>query len=270
VGVEGIVGTVARMGEARIALDVGEDAVYFDNPDLPQTRSEMALPLIAGGEILGVLDVQSIEANAFSEDDIPTLQILADQLATAIQNARMLRDTQEALFAARKTTSEISQHGWQALLQNIGTTGYVGLVHGEVIPATEKLDTNTQQALSIGSYVVSKDQHTISIPIITRGQTIGMLRLTKPSHVEPWTPDEIADVENLSDQISNALESARLYNEAQRHATRERAISEMTNNIGASTDMDTILRTAVSELGRQISEAKIAVELNTEFEQEKL
>lgn len=268
VGAQGIVGTVAGSGEARIALDVGEDAVYFDNPDLPRTLSEMALPLIAGGEVQGVLDIQSVNANAFSEDDIPTLQILADQIATAVQNARLLRDTQEALFAARKATAEASQQGWQALLNDTGMSGYVSLIHGDIVQASGELDTGTRQALSKGHYVLSEDQYTISVPVITRGQTIGMLRLTKPSHTEPWTPDEIADIETLSDQISNALDSARLYNDAQRRAIRERTISEVTTNIGTSTDIEGILRTAVAELGRQISGAKVAVELSTLMEQE--
>ena len=82
VGEVGIVGTVAGSGQPRIALDVGKDAVFFDNPDLPQTRSEMALPLIIGDETFGVLDIQSVEANAFSEEDISTLQIIDDHTQT--------------------------------------------------------------------------------------------------------------------------------------------------------------------------------------------
>jgi len=261
VGTEGIVGTVAGSDQARIALDVGEDSVYFDNPDLPQTRSEMALPLIAGGEVLGVLDVQSIKAYAFSEDDVPALQILADQLATAVQNARLLRDTQEALFAARKATGEISQHGWQSLFEDIGTTGYIGLSQGEVIPASEDMDASTTRSLMSGTYVVSEDQHSINIPIITRGQTIGMLRLTKPSHSEPWTPEEIADVESLSDQISNTLESARLFNDAQKRAAREFTIGTISDRLNSALDMNEIMETAVRELGNIMSDAEVAVQL---------
>ena len=119
VGTEGIVGTVAGTGQASIALDVGKDAVFFDNPDLPKTRSEMALPLNACGETLGVLDIQSTEANVFSEEDIPTLQVLADQLAIAVQNARLLRDSQEALMLAHKATGDTSQKGWQSLLRDV-------------------------------------------------------------------------------------------------------------------------------------------------------
>jgi len=261
VGTEGIVGSVAGSSKARIALDVDEEAGYFDNPDLPQTRSEMALPMIASGDVLGILDIQSVEANAFTEDDIPTLQILADQLATAVQNARMLRDTQEALFAARKATGEISQHGWETLLQDYELPGYIGLTQGEIIPTTEPIDAKTRRLLNSGNYLVSDDQQTINVPIITRGQTIGMLRLTKPSYAEPWTPDEIADIEALSDQLSNALDSARLYNDAQRRAARELTIGTISERLSSALDINDIMETAVRELGNIMSDAEIAVQL---------
>ena len=266
VGAEGIVGTVASSGEARIALDVGEDAVYFNNPDLPQTRSEMALPLIAGGEVQGILDIQSLEANAFSADDIPTLQILADQLAIAMQNARMLRDTQEALFAARKATGEISKQGWQAMLKNIGATGYIGLSHGDVVRTNGNVDESTSQVLTTGNYMVSEDQHTIRIPIVTRGHTIGMLRLTKPPHTEPWTPEEISDVESLSDQISSTLDSARLYNEAQQRAAREQTIGEITTSITAVTEIDDIIRETVTQLGKALQDSDVTLRINTQWD----
>jgi len=266
VGTEGIVGTVASSGEARIALDVGADAVYFNNPDLPQTRSEMALPLIAGAEVQGVLDVQSLEANAFSADDIPTLQILADQLAIAVQNARMLRDTQEALFAARKATGEISQRGWQELLKNYGETGYISLTHGEVVRATDKIDEYTLQALNTGSHLTSDDNHTLNIPIIVRAQTIGMLRLTKPEHAEPWTPEEISEVESLSDQLSNTLESARLYNEAQQRAVREQTIGEITKRITTATEVDDIMRETVTQLGKALQDAHVSLRIKSQWD----
>ncbi|MBN1449955.1 MAG: GAF domain-containing protein [Anaerolineales bacterium] len=268
VGMEGIAGTVAGTGQARIALDVGEDAVYFNNPDLPKTRSEMALPLNAGGETLGVLDIQSVEANAFSEEDIPTLQVLADQLAIAVQNARLLRDSQEALMLARKATGDISQTGWQSLLQNVDGLGYVSLMNGEVVPASNELEANMQRALLEGESVLNADQKTLNMPISVRGQTVATMRLVKPTDAASWTPDEIEDIEALSAQLSNTLDSARLYQEAQRRAARERAIGEMTTNIGASTDIEAILRTAAMELGRQLSGTKVAVELSTEIEQE--
>ena len=266
VGAEGIVGTVASSGEARIALDVGDDAVYFDNPDLPQTSSEMALPLIAGGEVLGVLDIQSLETNAFTADDIPTLQILADQLAIAMQNARLLRDTQEALFTARKATIDMSKQGWQEMLKNVGAIGYIGLAHGEIVQATGILDDNISQALKIGNNVISEEQHTIRIPVITHGQTIAMLRLTKPLHAEPWTREEISDVKSIADQISSTLDSARLYNEAQQRAAREQTIGEITTSITAAAEFDDIIRETVTQLGKALQNTDVTLRINTEWD----
>ena len=253
IGMEGIVGTVAGTGQARIALDVGEDAVYFGNPDLPKTRSEMALPLSAGGETLGVLDIQSVEANAFSEEDIPALQVLADQLAIAVQNAHLLRDSQEALMLARKATGDISQAGWQSLLQSVDGLGYVSLMNGEIAQPSTELDTTMQRALLEGESVLSADQRTLNVPISVRGQTIATMRLVKPSMSEPWTSDEIEDIKTLSVQLSNTLDSARLYQEAQHRAAREQAIGEISAQISAASEVETILQTAAEELGRRLS-----------------
>jgi GAF domain-containing protein/HAMP domain-containing protein len=92
VGKVGIVGYVTGTGKPRIVLDVGEDAIHFANPDLPQTRAEMALPLWAGDQIIGALDVQSQDPNAFGEEDVLVLQTMADQLAVAIENARLITE----------------------------------------------------------------------------------------------------------------------------------------------------------------------------------
>ncbi|TFH34158.1 MAG: GAF domain-containing protein, partial [Anaerolineales bacterium] len=92
VGKVGIVGYVTGTGKPRIVLNVGEDAVHFANPDLPDTRAEMALPLWAGDQIIGALDVQSKDPDAFGEEDVLVLQTLADQLAVAIENARLITE----------------------------------------------------------------------------------------------------------------------------------------------------------------------------------
>jgi len=91
-----MIGVCIAMGEARIALDVGEERVHFKNPHLPHTRSEMALPLIYGGKTLGAVTIQSSEERAFSEDDITTLLTMAEHLAVAINNAHLLEELKEA------------------------------------------------------------------------------------------------------------------------------------------------------------------------------
>lgn len=89
VGGRSMIGACTALNQARIALDVGKEAVWFNNPFLPDTRSEMALPLAVGNEIIGALTVQSTQEAAFSPEDISSLQALADQLAVAINNARL-------------------------------------------------------------------------------------------------------------------------------------------------------------------------------------
>ncbi|MEK6754140.1 MAG: GAF domain-containing protein [Chloroflexota bacterium] len=96
VGTDSMIGACIAMGEARIALDVGEESVHFKNPHLPHTRSEMALPLIYGGKALGAVTIQSSEERAFSEDDITTLLTMAEHLTVAINNARLIDELKEA------------------------------------------------------------------------------------------------------------------------------------------------------------------------------
>lgn len=99
VGRHSMVGAACAQREARIALDVGEEAVRFDNPLLPATRSEMALPLVAGERVLGALDVQSVVAGAFSEEEVAVLQLVADQVAVAVDNARKFSEEATLLEA---------------------------------------------------------------------------------------------------------------------------------------------------------------------------
>jgi signal transduction histidine kinase len=96
VGGHSMIGTSIAQQEARIALDVGDEPVHFKNPHLPDTRSEMALPLVAGDTAIGAVTVQSIGEAAFSDDDITTLQTMADHLSVAINNARLVNELEAA------------------------------------------------------------------------------------------------------------------------------------------------------------------------------
>jgi PAS domain S-box-containing protein len=107
VGSNSIVGYVTAKAQPRIALDVGGDAVHFQNPLLPDTRSELALPLLSRGLVIGALDVQSTEVNAFSDEDVDTLQIMADQLANAIENARLLQNAQDSRLFMKSIIDQI-------------------------------------------------------------------------------------------------------------------------------------------------------------------
>ncbi len=265
VGETGIVGYVTQNAKARIALDVGADAVYFDNPDLPKTRSEMALPLVVGGQILGALDVQSVEPQAFTEEDISTLQILAEQLAVAIQNANLLNEMEKALEASRAVYGELSREAWSKLLREQPRIGFLATPPGTVQTRSETLEPNLAKAFETGGVVIGGDHLTISVPIKIRGQAIGAIRLKKAEIAEAWSQEEINLAASLADQLSGALESARLYRESQQRAARETLLSEISARISAASHTDAILRETVQELGQTFAGASVTFQLLENF-----
>jgi GAF domain-containing protein len=262
IGQIGIVGYVTGLGEARIALDVGQDAVFFDNPDLPETRSEMALPLIVGDKILGALDVQSTQPSAFSEVDITTLKVLADQVAIAIENARLDAEAQTALESLQRAYGESSRRGWERLLRERRTEiGYISLATGNVEPVSSVGSAEAAKASKTRQAVVSNDGITLHLPLEVRGEVIGAIRLDKPSGGGRWTSEDIAVANNLGDQLGTALESARLYEEISQRAEREYAIADITSKIGASVHLDTILHATVQELAQVFEDSDIILQI---------
>jgi len=261
IGETGIVGYVAENLRARIALDVGEDAVYFNNPDLPNTRSEMALPLVAGGQILGVLDVQSTEPKAFDEDDISTLQILAEQIAVAIQNANLFSDAEKALDSARATYGQMSREAWSKMLRARSKIDFLATPPATIQIQSNEVEPSISKAIETGDLILGSDGLTISVPVKIRGQVIGAIRLKKAEIAEAWTQDETNLAISLSDQLSGALESARLYRETLQRASRESLVSDISARINASSTRDAIVRETVQELGQSFANTSITFQL---------
>jgi GAF domain-containing protein len=269
IGETGIVGYVAENLRARIALDVGADAVYFNNPDLPNTRSEMALPLVASGQILGVLDVQSTESRAFVEDDIATLQILAEQLAVAIQNANLFSETAKALETARATYGQMSREAWSKMLRSQAKIGFLATQPATVQIQSASVEPVISKAIETGDLILGADGLTISVPVKIRGQVIGAIRLKKSEIAEAWTQDETNLAISLSDQLSGALESARLYRDSLQRAARESLVSEISGRITGAATRDSIIRETVQELGQSIGNVSVTFQLLDQLNGEK-
>jgi GAF domain-containing protein/HAMP domain-containing protein len=259
----GIVGYVTGKKEPRIAMDVGQDAVFFNNPDLPETRSEMALPLVVGDRVLGALDVQSAEPDAFTQEDIATLQLLADQVAVAIDNARLFSENQAVLEAVHRAYGEQSREAWSNLLQFNPELGTVANKYDILYTPGQGWSSEMVQAAQAGD-TVNTSNGTVAIPIKERDHILGILRLRKPNS-ESWTHDELALAETLAQQLYLALENARLFQETQRRAVRERLASEITAKMRLSNDPQVILQTAVQELRQalkiQLDQARVQPKL---------
>ncbi len=260
VGQTGTVGYVTAHGEPRVALDVGEDAVFFDNPDLPETRSAMTLPLRARGEIIGALDVQSMEAQAFTEEDTAVLQVLADQVALAISNAQLFQQAQESLEAERRAHGELSRRAWQEMVQRQAHLGYASDVKG--VRPVEGVPPSVMEMVSQERSTVQQAGTTLAIPIRIRGNVVGAIRLRKSDEDGAWSEEEIALMEIVTERLNVTLERARLYEETQRRAARERLTSEATARMRQTLDMESVLKTAVREMREALDLHDVTVQLN--------
>jgi GAF domain-containing protein len=242
VGEQGIVGYVTQMGKPRIALDVGEDAVHFRNPYLPETHSEVALPLMLGDRILGALDVQSRETGAFDEDDVAVLQVLADQVVVAIENARLFTEMEKAVEAERRAYGEISRAAWSEILRARAIEGYYS-------------DEGGVYALGPHRSIPRVDDdgmELLEIPVKERDVLVGTIEVRKPAGAGGWTESERELLETLAARVGAALENARLYEDSVRRTLRERMVSEISDRLRSSTDVEGVLRATVAELGRTL------------------
>jgi GAF domain-containing protein/HAMP domain-containing protein len=256
VGETGLVGHVANEGEARVASDVGQDAVHFKNPLLPNTRSEAALPLRASGKVIGVLDVQSLEADAFDPESISTLQIMADQLAIAIENTRLLQESQDSLNELEATYTSYNRQAWERFIHGSQVSGY----EFDGMNATPLLRMDLKRGRE--GLTRSGDERPgfpMQIPLRVRGETIGTLEVRKEE--QEFSDAEVFLLATISNRLSQILDSARLYEEAQLHAVREQMSGEITAKIRASLDMETVLRTAMSEIAQRLGIPQVEVQL---------
>lgn len=247
IGEQGIVGYVTQTGKPRIALNVGEDANYFTNPELPSTRSEMALPLKAGNEIIGALDIQSIEVGAFTDEDFKILSTLADQVSLAIQNARLFDQTQKALAEFTSIQRQYVRETWSRLPKEEKLSGYRYSIAG-VIP----LDAEVEPAR--GEEKGNKRE--VSVPIILRGETIGTLSVQVPIS-EQISTDQIELIKAVAERVALSAENARLFDETIRRAEREHLVSDITTKIRGTNDPQEMIKTAVEELKRVLGATRV-------------
>ena len=247
VGQLGIVSSVAQTGQPRMALNLSEEKAFFSNTELPKTQSQLALPLKSGNEIIGVLDIQSGEAGDFTETDVSTLSILADQVGIALQNALLFEESQRALREANIESLQASQHAWQGYAEAVRTKGYrYDGIKSE--PLKEKKQ-------------IRKENESLLIPVQLRGQTIGRLRLNASDRSHVWTDDELLMVKATAERVALALEGARLLDEAQKRADRESFLSEIATKLSTSFQLDSILRDTVQELGQTFKDSTVTFQL---------
>lgn len=266
VGQVGIIGFVTGKGEPRIATDVGKDAVFFNNPDLPRTRSEMGLPLRIGEQIIGALDVQSELSDAFSQEDVELFSILADQISIAISNNRLLAETARALEEMRKVHQQYLKQEWG---REISEQQHPSFRYTQQGLQVEPLETSpeAQSVLQQGKPYIRQSRvdelgvlvpAMVALPVMVRGEAIGVIRLNESS-TRDFTEEEIETASLVADQVGQALENARLFEQTMRRAERERKVLEITSRIRSVNDPETMMQIAVDELQRTLNASRAQI-----------
>lgn len=262
----GVVGFCAQTGQPRIALDVGADSVFFNNPELPETRSEVALPMRFGGETIGVLDVQSTEAGAFSSDDLLVLTALANQVSIALENARLLTETRAALLQVQEVYNEFTRAAWNRTISQAEQRGF-RFQTGRIEMLEQALqDPEVTNAIQSGEVMTnqtngSKEKRAaLAVPVKLRGEIIGVLHVESQDPHKLWQEDEISLVQAVAERAAFAMENARLFQDARRRAAKERLISEASARISGALNVENILQATAEELERVLGGSEILIQ----------
>jgi GAF domain-containing protein len=265
-GGESMIGWCITHGQARIALDVGHEAVRFDNPLLPETRSEMALPLRSRGRVIGAMTVQSKAEAAFDEADVAVMQTMADQVAVAIDNAHLFAETEAALKELETVHRSYMRETWSEYLHVAETTGYDTAGLGTV--SRQEIE---QAMAGRGPAAVDQEEaglHSALVaPIMLRDEVIGVLGIHDQAGTGPprkWTEDEMRMVEGVANRLALAAENLRLLDETRRRAARERLAREITDQIRAAVSVEDAVQRAMQGMSRALGASEMVARIGTE------
>jgi hypothetical protein len=279
VGSLNAIGRVAVAGELMVVRDVPEEQSYRRGALPLGIRSQLVLPLKVANEVIGVLDLQSSVLNAFEETSIEVLSSLADQIAIAIDNARLYASTQNSLAEnkrlyeqTRSSLREIERLNQQLTGQAWGEylKARANVINHTYDFATHTMETfaewtPTLQRASKGTQPISEGNaqtRTIAFPIVIRGQVIGAMEyeLDPDRDVQP---EQMAAIQLLLERMALSAENLRLFDEAQRIAQREAMVNEITERMQGATSVDATVNTAAQGLASVLKTSRVAIRIGT-------
>lgn len=270
VGETSIVGYATSTGKSRIMPD-NNDVTYIPNPFLPDTKSEIALPLRSRNQIIGALDIQSKEPNAFSDQTAKIFLLLADQLVSALENLQLVKQVETTLQELKTSYQTQTQQAWQRTINVHKEIAfeYDGLQIKSMLPG---ISSDALNKLQSGKAIISTTRHTgdkseheqkkntLLVPLMILNQIVGVIGLEQDDLNHIWTEEEIAVAEAAANRAALSLENARLLEESQKRAAKERTISEISAKIGGMLDFDNIIKTTVQEMSRTMPDADVVIQ----------
>jgi len=270
IGGRSMIGQCVARDQAVIQLHAGEAEVRFANPLLPETRSELALPLRSRGRVIGAMTVQSEREEAFDEAYVAVLQTMADQVAIAINNAQLFAEAQAALERTEAMHKRYLGQAWAEYIRSRPVSGYeyvrgfgqTGSVlrplGNSVLPEAAQAATERRSYAWKAADAPPGAPSVVVTPIEQGGQVVAAMGLGKE---ERWTAEEIALVEAVAEQVGLAMANQRLLEETQRRAAREELVRRATDRVFAAADMEAILGAASEVLGHELGASEVVIRL---------
>jgi len=266
------VGSLSVIGQATsqqnyiIARDTSASEVHKRNEFLPDTRSELAVPLIVGNQIIGALDVQSKDSETFTEAQIQVLQTVADQIAVGIENAQLYQESVRRVQSVQARVRNQTRRAWQDYMFENRTQR---LVRQSGAATETDLDSLRRQALSEGAVVVGdrteNDTVPIAVPLRLKDQIIGVVTSELP--LAEYNGNKLLLAQELTERLADSLDNTRLFEQSQRATERERLVNEISTKLTAQTDVNEILQMAVEEVGRALRAPQVSIRLTNQTKQ---
>ncbi len=260
-----LVARAARQGEVVSVANVREVEDWLPNPLLPDTASEMAVPIILEGQVVGVLDIQEDRVTGLDEGDAGLLRTLANQVAVAIRNARLFAQTEAARAEAEAAQARYVGQAWGGA-QRDKQRGYY-YRQGASEPSQDEIDQLLELAQEKEQVDIAyPDKPVVVAPIRLQNQVIGAMEFleTDPSQQRTYTEQELALVQAIADQVAQSAENLRLFGETRERAGREQTIREITEKMQAAADMEALVKMTTEALGTYFSVDYATIELGFE------
>ena len=229
-----IVARTVQTGTPVLVSNTETSDVHSPNPLLPDTRSEVAIPLIVGNDILGVLDMQAIEAETFNEENLPVFQAMANQLASALQGTALYDEAQTAISRAEAVNRRLAADQWEGYLGRLGAGQGIGYEYD--LEAPRPLQASISNGESNGNHMLQ----TIKLG----EQPIGSILIGEDRERE-WLPEEVALIQDVSGRLAQALEQYRSYDETQRRAVELQAVARVSTEATTNLDINALMQDVV-------------------------
>ncbi|MBN1642416.1 MAG: GAF domain-containing protein [Anaerolineae bacterium] len=291
VGGQSMIGQCIQGNRPIVALDVGEAAVRFDNPLLPDTRSELALPVRSRGGVIGAMTIQSTSPAAFDRSYVDILQSMADQVGVAIDNARLFAEAQFTLRELEATQRRYLGERWSGYVSQRHAQGYT-LTRGRIAPLGDRVLPEASQAIELQQSLVfspapardgeqsgvaegtpgngasldvraEQERSVLVTPITVGGQPIGALGVRGGEERE-WSAADVELVRAVGAQFAEAAENLRLIEQMERGQATERMSRRVTEQIRAAVSVEDAVRRTLDALAQTLGVDDLVVHVGAE------